>query len=92
MASIKTTINCMIVLCFHPIMSTCSYCFKHACGWVANFYHFIIQNYGITALAYAANQGHEQVVDVLLKAGANPDIQDQNVCDSFLVMNKNQYF
>ena len=33
----------------------------------------------MTALAWAAYEGHEQVVDVLLKAGANPDIQD-HVC------------
>ena len=33
----------------------------------------------MTALAWAARQGHEQVVDVLLKAGANPDIQN-HVC------------
>ena len=38
----------------------------------------IIQN-GRTALAQAAYEGHEQVMDVLLKAGANPDIQD-HVC------------
>ena len=38
---------------------------------------FIIQKYGMTALAYAACQGHEQVVDVLIKAGARPDIQEQ---------------
>ena len=31
----------------------------------------------MTALARAAYQGHEQVVDVLLKAGAKPDIQDK---------------
>ena len=37
---------------------------------------FIIQD-GLTALARAAYGGHEQVVDVLLKAGANPDNQDQ---------------
>ena len=30
----------------------------------------------MTSLAGAANQGNEQVVDVLLKAGANPDIQN----------------
>lgn len=30
----------------------------------------------MTALAWAAHQGHEQVVDVLLKAGANPNIKD----------------
>ena len=33
----------------------------------------------MTALALAANEGHEQVVDVLLKAGANPNIQN-HVC------------
>ena len=37
---------------------------------------FIIQN-GWTALAAAASNGHEQVVDVLLKAGAKPDIQSK---------------
>ena len=36
---------------------------------------FIIQN-GLTALAWAAHEGHEHVVDLLLKAGANPDNQD----------------
>ena len=33
----------------------------------------------MTAVALAVRQGHKQVVDVLLKAGANPDIQD-HVC------------
>ena len=36
-----------------------------------------LQKYGMTALAWAAYNGHVQVVDVLLKAGANPDNQDQ---------------
>ena len=36
---------------------------------------FIIQEYGMTALAWAAHEGHEQVVDMLLKAAAKPDIQ-----------------
>ena len=34
-----------------------------------------IQINGATALAWAANGGQVQVVDVLLKAGANPEIQ-----------------
>ena len=38
---------------------------------------FLLQKYGVTALAWAACKGHEQVVDMLLKAGANPDIQDK---------------
>ena len=37
---------------------------------------FIIQN-GMTALAWAASEGHEQVVDVLLKAEAKLDVQDK---------------
>ena len=37
---------------------------------------FIIQD-GSTALTWAAHEGHEQVVDVLLKAGAKPDIRDK---------------
>ena len=40
---------------------------------------FIIQKYGMTALAWATSLGHKQVVDVLLKAEANPNIQD-HVC------------
>ena len=32
---------------------------------------------GITALAWASIQGHETVVEMLLKAGAKPNIQDQ---------------
>jgi ankyrin repeat protein len=38
---------------------------------------FIIQKYGMTVLAWAAYEVREQVLDVLLKAGANPDIQDK---------------
>ena len=37
---------------------------------------FIIQN-GVTALAAAAQKGHEQVVKVLLKAEAKLDVQDK---------------
>ena len=31
----------------------------------------------MTALAWAAYKGYKQIVDLLLKAGANPDIQDK---------------
>ena len=31
----------------------------------------------MTALAWAAYKGHTQIVDILLDAGASPDIQDQ---------------
>ena len=37
---------------------------------------FIIQG-GRTALAWAAYKGHEEIVDVLLKAGAKLDVQDK---------------
>ena len=50
---------------------------------------FIIQN-GSTALARAVYKGHEQVVDLLLKAGANPDNQDlvtESVCTDYNVIN-----
>jgi ankyrin repeat protein len=40
-----------------------------------------IQEYGVTALATAAMKGHEQVVDVLLKAGANPNIMSHVCCN-----------
>ena len=32
---------------------------------------------GVTALAWAAHQGHKQTVHILLNAGANPDIQNK---------------
>ena len=31
----------------------------------------------MTALAWAAYEGHTQTVDILLNAGGNPDIHDQ---------------
>ena len=31
----------------------------------------------MTALALAAYKGHKEIVDILLNAGAKPDIQDQ---------------
>ena len=37
----------------------------------------MIQEYGMTALAWAAIKGYKQVVDMLLKAEANPDLQDK---------------
>ena len=32
---------------------------------------------GRIALAWAAYKGHKQIVNILLNAGAKPDIQDQ---------------
>lgn len=40
------------------------------------------QKYGMTALTWATYKGHEQVIDVLLKAGANPNIPDSVCCGS----------
>jgi ankyrin repeat protein len=37
----------------------------------------ILMQGGRTALAWAAYQGHTQIVHILLNAGASPDIQDQ---------------
>ena len=37
---------------------------------------FVMQKFGDTALVLAAHHGHEQMVDLLLKAGADPNIQD----------------
>ena len=42
----------------------------------------------MTALAWAAQEGHEQVVDVLLKAGANPDTQGQGGWTALMVASK----
>ena len=42
----------------------------------------------MTALAWAAQEGHEQVVDVLLKAGANPDIQGHGCWTALMVASK----
>ena len=39
----------------------------------------MIQEYGMTALAWAAINGYVQVVDMLLKAETNPDLQDKVV-------------
>ena len=39
----------------------------------------------MTALAWAAQEGHEQVVDVLLKAGANRDVQGHSCCTALMV-------
>ena len=38
---------------------------------------FVIQIYGMTALIGAAIRGHTPVVEELLKAKANPDVQDK---------------
>ena len=42
----------------------------------------------MTALAWAANEGREQVVDVLLKAGANPDIQSHGHWTALMMATK----
>ena len=60
---------------FNSIINTCSIDNLNNPAAIVN----LIQDYGVTALALAANKGHKQVVDVLLKAGANPDIQN-HVC------------
>lgn len=44
----------------------------------------VTQN-GSTALQQASFNGHYQVVDLLLKAGANPDVQDEVRMKEYLV-------
>ena len=46
--------------------------------------NLVIQN-GSTALQQASFNGHYQVVDLLLKAGANPDLQDEVRMKEYLV-------
>ena len=43
---------------------------------VVTLTHSTIQN-GWTALKAASNNGHHKVVELLLEAGANPDLQDK---------------
>ena len=49
-------------------------------GNLSSIYQFVhhlipLQN-GVTALVDASQEGHTQIVDSLLKAGANPDLKD----------------
>ena len=43
---------------------------------VVTIIHFTIQN-GQTALAISSFNGHHKVVELLLRAGTNPDLQDK---------------
>ena len=43
---------------------------------VVTFTHSTIQN-GCTALQQASSEGHQKVVELLLGAGANPDLQNK---------------
>ena len=38
--------------------------------------HLVIQN-GLTALGLASFSNHHEIVECLLRAGANPDLQDE---------------
>ena len=52
---------------------------------------FILQKYGATALIWAATEGCEQVVDVLLNAGANPDIRSRSCWTPLIEATKGGY-
>ena len=52
---------------------------------------FILQECSMTALAWAATEGHEQVVYVLLNAGANPDIQSHSWCTALMEATKGDH-
>ena len=45
------------------------------CVHVARQYH--LMQGGRTALVFAAYHGHKEIINILLNAGAKPDIQDQ---------------
>ena len=48
----------------------------HLLSHVVTITHSTIQN-GWTALQQASREGHQKVVELLLGAGANPDLQDK---------------
>ena len=48
-------------------------CAAISCGY---YHHSTIQN-GWTALQQASSEGHQKVVELLLRAGAKPDLQDK---------------
>lgn len=56
-------------VCIHDYIWRCDICMHY-------IDLFVMQKFGDTALVLAAHHGHEQMVDLLLKAGADPNIQD----------------
>ena len=55
------------------------------CHLVLNYFpHLVIQN-GLTALDLASFSDHHQIVQLLLRAGANPDLQDEVRMEVYLV-------
>ena len=67
---IRDEVSCFIIIGFTL------HIWRNVAGLSYSCVIIILQKYGMTALAWAAGLGHKKVVDVLLKAGANPDAQD----------------
>ena len=55
---------------------TVSNCHSKAVSCIVTITLFALQN-GQTALTIASSKGHHKVVELLLGAGANPDLQDK---------------
>ena len=53
----------------------CLPCFLFSIHWPFCPFHLFMQS-GQTALEQASFKGHHKVVELLLEAGANPDLQD----------------
>ena len=58
-------------------MLTHVYMYIHTSTHIYTHAHTILMQTGRTALAWAALKGHKNVVDILLNAKADPDIQDK---------------
>ena len=58
-------------------MLTHAHMYIHTSTHMYTHVHTILMQTGRTALAWAAYEGHKNVVDILLNAEANPYIQDE---------------
>ena len=62
-----------LLLCSFNENISISYCAAISC----DYYHLSTIQNGVTALQQASNEGRQKVVELLLVAGANPDLQNK---------------